>query len=335
MDAVGWLLEGDPAIRWQVMRDLTAAPADEVAAERARVEQEGWGARLLDLQLPGGQWTNETPEGLSQAAAHWWAGIGPARQGTLFPQGTSTTASLALLRDFGLRADSAAARRAVGLVRENVQWEHDGEPYFEGETEPCINGRTVAIGAYFGEEVRPVVERLLGEQMDDGGWNCEQENGSTRSSFHTTIEVLEGLSEYERSPGEQDPAWTARVRAARLRGQEYLVERRMRRSLSSGEVIAFDRKTEAPAAWDQFSYPTFWYYDVLRGLDYLRAAGAEPDERLREAVELVESKRDANGVWALENPHVDRLHFALDEGEGKPSRWNTLRALRVLDWYGR
>lgn len=330
MDAVGWLLDGDPAIRWQVLRDLAGASAQEVAAERERVAGEGWGARLLALQLPSGQWTDESPEFSSPDAAEWWQSLGPARQGTLFPQGKSTTTSLALLRDFGVLQGDEQVRRALGLVREQVQWEHDGEPYFEGETEPCINGRTVAIGAYFGEDVAPVVERLLSEQMSDGGWNCEQENGSTRGSFHTTINVLEGLLEYERAVES-----AADVRAARLRGQEYLVERRLLRRLSTGEVIDYDRKMEAAAAWDQFSYPTFWHYDVLRGLDYLRAADAEPDERLAEAVDLVESKRGADGLWALENPHDQRLHFAMDEGEGKPSRWNTLRALRVLKWYGR
>ena len=329
-DAVGWLLAGDAAIRWQVMRDVVGAPADEVAAERGLVAGAGWGARLLGLQLEHGQWTSSRPDFSSSEAAEWWGGLGVARQGTLFPEGTSTTTSLGLLRDFGVLPDCAAVRRAVGLVRERVLWEHDGEPYFAGETEPCINGRTVAIGAYFGEDVGSVVERLLSEQMDDGGWNCDQEDGSTRGSFHTTINVLEGLLEYERASGD-----VGAVREARLRGEEYLVARGMFRRLSTGQAVDFDRKTEAAAAWTQFSYPAFWHYDVLRGLDYLRAAGAAADPRLDAAVSLVESKRGADGLWVLENPHDDQLHFAMDEGVGKPSRWNTLRALRVLRWYGR
>lgn len=225
-----------------------------------------------------------------------------------------------LLRNFGLDPVSPEARRAVSLVREHCQWEHDGEPFFAGEVEPCINGKVVAIGAYFGEDVQRIVGRLLGEQMSDGGWNCEQENGSTRGSFHSTIDVLDGLLEYERALG-----GSSEVSAARLRGQEYLLERRMLRRLSTGEVIDH--------AWTQFSYPTYWHYDVLRSLDYLRAAGAAPDERVAEAIDLVESKRDAGGRWLLENPHPGRLHFAMDEGEGRPSRWNTLRAMRVLRWY--
>jgi hypothetical protein len=244
----------------------------------------------------------------------------PERKGTLFPEWTSTTWSLALLRAFGLDPASAEARRAVRLVREHCKWEHDGEPYFAGEVEPCINGRTVAIGAYFGEDVEAIVDRLLGEQMTDGGWNCEQENGSTRGSFNSTIDVLEGLLEYERATD-----GSPEVTAARLRGHEYLLERRMQRRLSTGEVI--------DPAWTQFSYPTYWHYDVLRGLDYLRRAGVVPDERVAEAIDLVESKCDVDGRWPLENPHRGKVHFEMDEGEGRPSRWNTLRAMRVLRWY--
>ncbi|HUY97676.1 MAG TPA: hypothetical protein VMW47_08690 [Verrucomicrobiae bacterium] len=319
MEVVDWLADSDPAIRWQVMRDLADAPEEAVAAERARVADEGWGARLLSLQRQDGQWVDGTPTFTSAAAADWWQSLPPDRRGTLFPQWTSTAWSLTLLRNFGLDPGSAGACHAVRLVRDNCRWEHDGEPFFGGEVEPCINGRAVAIGSYFGEDVKAIVDRLLGEQMGDGGWNCEQENGATRGSFHTTIEVLDGLLEYERAMG-----GSPEVYAARLRGQEYLLERRMLRRLSNGEVIN--------PAWMQFSYPTYWHYDVLRGLDYLRAAGAAPDQRVAEAIDLVESKRDADGRWPLENPHPGRLHFEMDAGEGRPSRWNTLRAMRVLRW---
>jgi len=320
MNVVEWLLDSDPAIRWQVMRDLTDAPEEDVAAERGRVAIKGWGARLLALQLQDGHWDGGHPTFTSPGAAEWWQSLPPARQGTLFPEWTSTAWSLMLLRNFGLDPVSAQARHAVRLVREHCRWEHDGEPFFAGEVEPCINGKVVAIGAYFGEEVKGIVDRLLGEQMHDQGWNCEQENGSTRGSFHSTIDVLDGLLEYERATGA-----SPEVSAARLRGQEYLLERRMLRRLSTGEVI--------DPSWTQFSYPTYWHYDVLRGLDYLRTAGAVPDKRVAEAIDLVESKRDADGRWRLENPHPGRLHFAMDEGEGRPSRWNTLRAMRVLNWY--
>jgi len=287
MDVVEWLLDSDPAIRWQVMRDLVGAPDEHVARERARVAREGWGARLLALQRQDGQWDAGIPTFSSTAAAKWWQSLPAERQGTLFPHWTSTTWSLVLLRAFGLDPASAGARHAVRLVREHCRWEHDGEPFFAGEVEPCINGRTTAIGAYFGEDVPGIVDRLLGEQMSDGGWNCEQENGSTRGSFHSTIDVLEGLLEYERTTGS-----APQVRAARLRGQEYLLERRLFRRLSTNELI--------DPAWTQFSYPTYWHYDVLRGLDYLRAAGAIPDGRVAEAIDLVESKRDADGRWPLE-----------------------------------
>jgi hypothetical protein len=320
-NVVDWLMDSDPAVRWQVIRDLTDAPAEDVAAERARVAREGWGARLLAIQSANGQWDAGAPTFTSDAAAQWWHALPPERKGTLFPQWTSTTWSLKQLQSFGLDPASEEARHAVGLVRQHCRWEHDGEPYFAGEVEPCINGRTVALGAYFGQDVHGIVDRLLGEQMRDGGWNCEQENGSTRGSFHSTIEVLEGLLEFERAVG-----GAPEVKTARLRGQEFLLERRMLRRLSTGEVI--------DPAWTQFSYPTGWHYDVLRGLDYLRAADDRPDDRLAEAIDLVEAKRRDDGRWLLENPHPGQLHFAMDEGEGRPSRWNTLRAMRVLRWYG-
>jgi hypothetical protein len=306
---IRWLLDSDPSIRWQVMSDLTAAPAHEVAAERARVGTEGWGARLLALQGADGRW----------GGAAWNRGW------------NSTMHVLWLLRHLGLDPASAAARRAVGLVRDRVTWQGSGPPecarnlFFAGEVEPCINGQVVTAGAYFGQDVRSIVERLLGEQLSDGGWNCEAPNGSTRSSFNTTICVLEALLEHERATG-----GSSEVTEARLRGQEYLLERRLFRRRSTGEIIARDRK--GGAAWTRFAFPTWWHYDVLRGLEYLRSAGVRPDRRVAEAIDLVLSKRDAEGRWPLETRYPGVMPVEMDEGEGRPSRLNTLRALRVLDW---
>jgi hypothetical protein len=239
---------------------------------------------------------------------------------------------LLLLRDLGLDPASDEARRAVGLVRDRVTWkgcgppECDGNPFFAGEVEPCINGQVGAVGAYFGQDVRGIVGRLLAEQLPDGGWNCEAENGSTRSSFNTTICVLEALLEHERSGGNSPD-----VTAARLRGQEYLLDRRLFRRLSTGEAIERDRK--GGAVWTRFAFPTWWHYDVLRGLEYLRRAGVAPDERVTEAVDLVASKRDGDGWWPLDVRYPGELLVETDEREGQPSRWNTLRALRVLRWH--
>jgi hypothetical protein len=240
--------------------------------------------------------------------------------------------ALMLLRDLGLDPASDQARRAVGLVRDGVTWkgcgprECDGNPFFAGEVEPCINGQVAAVGAYFGQNVRGLIDRLLAEQLPDGGWNCEAVNGSTRSSFHTTICVLEALLEHELDAGS-----SPEVTEARRRGQEYLLERRLFRRRSTGEVIE-DRKARG-VAWTRFTFPTWWHYDVLRGLEHLRRANVVADERVAEAIELVASKRVGDGRWPLEIQHHGVMPVDLDECEGQPSRWNTLRALRVLDWY--
>lgn len=319
MGLIEWLLDSDPAIRWQVMTDLTDEPEDIVDSERARVATEGWGARLLALQGEDGQWAG----GAHFPAAFSWADAERGADGRLTGQPwTATSWSLTLLRIFGLPPDSPEARRAVAQVRESCRWEHAGQRFFDGEAEPCINGLTVAVGAYFGEDVSGIVERLLGEQMEDGGWNCEQENGSTRGSFHTTIAVLEGLLEYEGASGPHPV-----VGEARARGEEYLLERRMFRRLSDGTVV--------DPRWTRFSFPTWWHYDVLRGLDYMRRAGVAPDERTEEAFGLVEGNRARDGRWPSQNVHPGEVHFAVDGAEGEPSRWNTLRALRVLRWAGR
>jgi len=310
VSVIDWLLDSDPSIRWQVMRDLTDSPAEQVAAERARVATEGAGARLLGLQAADGRWGGG-------AWNHGW---------------DSTMHALSLLREMGLDPAGGEARRAVGLVRDRVTWqgcgpqECDDNAFFAGELEPCINGQVAASGAYFGQDVLGVVNRLLGEQLPDGGWNCEAPNRSTRSSFNTTICVLEALLEYERTASGPE------VSAARVRGQEYLLERRLFRRRSTGEVIERDRKGDT--TWTRFAFPTWWHYDVLRGLDFLRRAGTVPDERVAEATRLVASKRDGDGRWPLETRHPGRMPVEMDEGEGQPSRWNTLRALRVLRWHG-
>lgn len=308
---IAWLLDSDPALRWQTMRDLLGSPTAEVAAERARVATEGLGAQLLALQAADGRWSGA-------AWNHGW---------------NSTMHVLMLLRDLGLDPASEPARRAVGRVRDQVTWrgcgprECDDNAFFAGELEPCINGQVAAVGAYFGQDVSPLVDRLLAEQLPDGGWNCDAPHRSTHASFNTTICVLEALLEYERLVGASAP-----VTAARSRGEEYLLERRLHRRKSTGEPIARDRK--GGTDWTRFAFPTWWHYDVLRALDYLRRAGVAPDERMAEAIALVAGKRGADGRWPLDTRYPGPMPVDLGETEGAPSRWITLRALRVLAWSG-
>ncbi|MGH9760541.1 MAG: hypothetical protein ACREDR_17925 [Blastocatellia bacterium] len=301
-----WLLDSDPAIRWQVMSDLTGEASGAIAAERTRVATEGWGSQLLAFQSPAGHWG------------------GPNEDRGLL----TTLYTLVALKDLGLDPASKQARKMIDRVDKRLvfKW-YNNRPFLQGETEPCINGRILGIGSYFKEPNDALAAQLLSEQLEDGGWNCEavlespKRPKSRRSSFHTTICVLEGLLDYGRAGGRKSAA----VIKARKRAENYLLERRMFRSLRTGEVI--DKR------WLRFSFPTFWHYDVLRGLDYLRSAGIKPDSRVSEAIEIVIERRHQNGRWPLNLLHAEHIPLEMENEIGRASRWNTLRALRVLNWY--
>ena len=311
MDPVlDYLLEGDPAIRWQVMRDLLDAPADQLATERARVAREGWGAALLAEQADDGYWDG----GVYRPG--WVDEDRP-----MYDAWTATHFSLQQLVDFGVDPHDPAVHHAIARVRDHVRWDHGGEPYFHGETEPCINGVALGVGAYFGQDSEPIVLTLLEGQLDDGGWNCWDDRGAVVSSMHSTICAIEGLFAWERATG-----GSPRTVAARRRGEEYLLERRLMFRRSTAETI--------DPRFGMLSHPVRWYYDVLRALDYLRLARPERDPRCADAIGILRSKRLDNGLFPLENTHEGPTLFAMaGEFEGFPSRWVTLRALRVLRWW--
>ena len=313
MDVIDWLLDSDPAIAWQAMRDLTDASPSAIAAARARVPREGLGAEILARQESDGSWRRTGA---------------PAWLPTLF--------TLQLLRATGVDRTEPDVERAVARLESSLRWNNQdcwelraaalgGNSFFEGEVEPCINGGVLALGGYFGRPTQSLARRLAGEQLEDGGWNCEAPK-STRSSFHTTICVLEGLLEYERAVGR-----APEIAAVRRRGEEYLLERRLFRRRSTGEV--------ANPEFLELAFPPRYHYDVLRGLDYFRAAAAHdkvrPDPRISEAVHLIEGRRQADGRWLLDRAYDEALGLPLSEKVGEPSRWNTLRAMRVLRWYER
>lgn len=296
---IQWLLDADPSIRWQVLRDLTDAPAETIAAERARVATEGWSAELLARQSPTGAW-----EGGQWDLVTLW--------------------SLAVLKDLGLDPASPQARKMIDRIDQHLVYKSlNNRPFFDGETEPCINGRILGLGAYFKEPNEALAQQLLDEQLPDGGWNCE---ASQRSSFHTTICVLEGLLAYQRA-GRPSPA----IAQARYRAEAYLLERHLFRSLRTGKVI--DKR------WLRFTYPTHWHYDVLRALDYFRQAypreanSPSPDPRLEEAIGIVLKRRHQNNRWPLNLLHPEKIPLEMETRVASASRWMTLRALRVLRWY--
>jgi hypothetical protein len=299
-----WLLEGDPAIRWQAMQDLLGADATEVAGERRRVALEGWGAKLLARQDPSGTWAS----------------------GLYSPKWISTTYTLLLLRRLGLAADNQQAQTGCALLIERGLYRDGGMNFSTGtydHSETCISGMVLSLLAYFrspDERIVQLVDYLLRQQLADGGWNCRSYRGDTHSSFHTTISALEGLREFEKFSEYRLEA----VRDAQIAGRRFLLEHHLYRSHRTGEVVH--------PALTRFSFPPRWHYDVLRGLDYFQEARAERDERLEEAIILLRKKRRGDGRWPLQNRHPGRVFFEMEK-PGKPSRWNTLRSLRVLKWW--
>ena len=311
---IQWLLEGDPSIRWQTLRDLAGAAERTVERERRKVARDGWGARLLAKQDPEGTWAG----GLSSDG------------GLYTPKWTSTTYTMLLLRDFGLSANNRQARKACALLLDKGLQPDGGINYgvwakWSGQSETCVTGMVLSILSYFeydDDRLDTIADHLLEQQMPDGGWNCRRSRGATHSSVNTTISVLEGLRLYELHRGRN----VRSVRAAQRGGREFLLAHRLFRSHRTGNIIK--------PIFTRFSFPPRWHYDILRALDYFQAVNAPRDERLAEAIDIVRNSRSSDGRWSLQNRYRGKTYFEL-ERVGAPSRWNTLRALRVLNWWER
>jgi hypothetical protein len=315
---LAWLLDSDPALRWQVERDLVRAPSAVWAATRARIATEGFGARLLALQDPDGQWAG---------GAFFPAGFdfhGPEAADDAGQPWTATTWTLNSLREWGLDPAVLRERRTAELLAQNSRWEYEDLPYWGGEVDCCINAWTVANGVWLGADVSGIVDWFLEHQLSDGGWNCEWVDGSTRSSFHSTLNALTGLLAYDAAT-----AGTDATHAARRAGEEYLLARSLFRRSSTGEPVA---------PWvDRMAYPFRWSYNVLTAAEYFRRTslldGARPDSRMADAVELIRGARQPDGTWLQSGRLPGRVWFEVDAPAGEPSKWLTLFATRVLAWW--
>jgi hypothetical protein len=309
---IQWLLDGDPAIRWQTLRDLVGAAERNVERERSSVARGGWGARLLARQDPEGT----------------WAGGRSSDGGLYSPKWTSTTYTMLLLRDFGLPASNRQARKACTVLLDRGLQRDGGINYgiwakWTGRSETCVTGMVLSILSYFEYEdarLDTLARHLLEQQMPDGGWNCRRPQGATHASVHTTISVLEGLRLYELHRGRRGRA----VRDAQHRGREFLLVHRLFRSHRTGAIIK--------PVFTRFAFPPRWHYDILRALDYFQTVNAPRDPRLADAIAIVQSSQRQDGRWSLQHAHKGKTYFEL-ERPGAPSRWNTLRALRVLKWW--
>jgi hypothetical protein len=302
---IQWLLDSDPSIRWQVMRDLLNEPRNIYEAERERVESDGWGARLLKRQDP----------------ANTWGG------GIYSPKWISTTYTMLVLKRLGLPQGNTQAQRACKLFIDRGFYKDGGINFFNSFTysETCVTGMILSLLCYFrlpDERIHKIADHLLDQQMDDGGWNCRRPKGATHGSFHTTISVLEGFFEYRSTY----PRYAHRIKEAVQRGHEFLLIHHLFKSHKTGKV--------ADPAFTRLHFPPRWHYDFIRGLDYFQACNAPRDPRMKDAIDLLEKKQNQQGTWTLNRPWAGRIFFEMEK-TGEESRWNTLRALRVLKWWGR
>lgn len=307
-----WLLDSDPALRWQVERDLIGAPEQTWQATRARVATDGYGGRLLAHQDADGQWAG---------GAFFPADATQDEEGQPW---TATTWSLNSLREWGVDAAGLRHRRTPELLAEHYRWEHGDLPYWDGEVDCCINAWTIANGAWLGVQVTGLADWFISHQLPDGGWNCEWVSGAQVSSFHSTLNALKGLLAYEQYTG-----GSAATRRARRRGAEYLLQRALFKRLSSAEPVADWVYT--------FCYPERWAYSILNAADHFRAAaghdGVRPDPRMAAAIEIIRTHRQADGTWLQARRHPGREWFEVDVPAGEPSKWLTTFALRTLAWY--
>ena len=310
-----WLLDSDPALRWQVERDLIGEPPAVWEATRARIATEGFGASLLAKQDADGQWAG---------GAYFPAGFfdDPANQDLPGQPWIATTWTLKYLRDWGL--DPAVLAGTAEKLGANSRWEYDDLPYWGGEVDVCINSFTLATGTWLGADVSALAAWFPAHRLEDGGWNCEAEEGdSVRSSFHSTLNAVRGMLAYERLTGDTSG------RDARHGGEEYLLTRKLMYRETTGELVG-------PFV-TRFVYPSRHRYSVLVVLDHFREVslleGTAPDPRLAEAVEVVRAARQPDGTWLQTTPMAGQVWFDVDVPEGEPSKWLTLIGSRVLDWW--
>ncbi|MCF8241607.1 MAG: hypothetical protein K9J16_09495 [Melioribacteraceae bacterium] len=302
---INWLLEGDPSIRWQTLRDIAGANKNTFNIERAKIESEGWGAKLLSLQDENGLWA----------------------KGIYTPKWTSTTYTLLLLKRFGLNPNNRQAKKAANILIDKGLYNDGGINFFQSlkNSETCVTGMVLSLASYFKinhEKITSLVDHLLNHQFKDGGWNCQWYRGATHSSFNTTLSVLEALDDFQNFSDYKSTDINISVSKA----HEFLFAHRLYKSDKTGKVVS--------STFTKFSFPPRWHYDVLRVMDYFQHKKIPFDERMSDGLDLIFKKREKSGKWKLQQKYPGKTFFDM-ENVGEPSRWNTLRSLRVINFYTR
>lgn len=298
-ELIDWLLAGDVAIQYQVERDLLGQKRTDL---RGRIATEGWGAQFLQRRHPEGHWA----------------------RGFYSPKWTSSHYTLLDLKHLNIAPAHPLIRESVARIWREQKAEDGGINPAQSikNSDVCINGMFLNYATYFGADaaaLESIVDFLIAMQMPDGGFNCQSNRqGAVHSSLHTTLSILEGIHEY------QSNGYTYRLAELQTiahQSREFILQHRLFRSDHTGAIIK-----------PQFlvlSFPSRWYYDILRALEYFGQANTGYDPRMQDAVDVLLQKRRPDGTWSLQSPHPGEVHFVMEKA-GQSSRWNTLRALRAL-----
>lgn len=296
---INWLLDGDVSVQYQVWRDLLGVDKKDL---QGRIEKEGWGLRFLSKRKAGGYWGDRFYQ----------------------PKWISTHYTLLDLRNLNLPPGNEIAQESIEQVLQNNMAEDGGirlGPSTSRQSDVCVNGMFLNYASYFKTEekkLRPVVDCILNEIMPDGGFNCSFSSGAVHSSLHSTISVLEGLTEFQKAGHAYRRVNIAKACAS---ATGFILLHRLYLSDRTGEIINKD--------FLKLAYPCRWRYDILRAMDYFQYAGIAWDDRMQSAMDILKKKQNKDGTWNLNAPHAGQVHFSMEKA-GSPGRWNTLRALRVF-----
>ena len=297
---IDWLLEGDVSLQYQVWRDLLGADKKKL---QSRIANEGWGNKILSKRNSDGHWGDRFYQ----------------------PKWISTHYTLLDLRNLNLPSNNEIVQETIELVLQNNMADDGGirlGPSTSQHSDVCVNGMFLNYASYFKtpeKKLHSIIDSILNEIMPDGGFNCRTtRSGAKHSSLHSTISVLEGFVEFQKAGYRYRKE---EILSAQKSSIEFILVHQLFLSDKTGHIINKD--------FLKLTYPCRWKYDILRAMDFFQYAGIERDHRMKATIDVLKTKRNKEGTWNMQAAHSGQVHVNMEKA-GQPSRWNTMRVLRVM-----